>query len=255
MRFHQGPDADVVVVYAKSDPGAGSKGITALIVERGMDGFSCARKLDKLGMRGSNTGELIFEDVFVPDANQLGATNKGVKVLMEGLDLERLVLSAGPIGYALSQYKSTNLPPANTAHTHTHRIMQACMDITLPYVHQRKQFHTPIAHNQLIQAKLACMHTKLSAARAYTMAAARAVDEGTIETKDCAGAIMFASDRATECALDAIQCLGGNGYVNELPAGRLLRDAKLYEIGAGTTQIRQIVIGRAFNREYADQVI
>lgn len=133
--------------------------------------------------------------------------------------------------------------------------MQACMDITLPYVHQRKQFNTPIAHNQLIQAKLASMHTKLSAARAYTMAAARSVDEGTIETKDCAGAIMFASDRATECALDAIQCLGGNGYVNELPAGRLLRDAKLYEIGAGTTQIRQIVIGRAFNREYRDQVI
>ncbi|RPB10468.1 acyl-CoA dehydrogenase NM domain-like protein, partial [Morchella conica CCBAS932] len=232
MWITNGPDADVVVVYAKSDPDAGSKGITALIVERGMDGFSCARKLDKLGMRGSNTGELIFEDVFVPDANQLGATNKGVTVLMEGLDLERLVLSAGPIG-----------------------IMQACMDITLPYVHQRKQFNTPIAHNQLIQAKLASMHTKLSAARAYTMAAARSVDEGTIETKDCAGAIMFASDRATECALDAIQCLGGNGYVNELPAGRLLRDAKLYEIGAGTTQIRQIVIGRAFNREYRDQVI
>ncbi|KAH0604748.1 uncharacterized protein H6S33_006416 [Morchella sextelata] len=232
MWITNGPDADVVVVYAKSDPDAGSKGITALIVEKGMDGFSCARKLDKLGMRGSNTGELIFEDVFVPDANQLGPTNKGVKVLMEGLDLERLVLSAGPVG-----------------------IMQACLDITLPYVHQRKQFNTPIAHNQLIQAKLASMHTKLSASRAYTLAAARAVDEGTIETKDCAGAIMFASDRATECALDAIQCLGGNGYVNELPAGRLLRDAKLYEIGAGTTQIRQIVIGRAFNREYADQVI
>ncbi|KAI5843432.1 acyl-CoA dehydrogenase/oxidase [Morchella snyderi] len=233
MWITNGPDADVVIVYAKSDPGAGSKGITALIVEKGMDGFSCARKLDKLGMRGSNTGELIFEDVFVPAANQLGQTNKGVKVLMEGLDLERLVLSAGPVG-----------------------IMQACLDIALPYVHQRQQFNMPIAHNQLIQAKLADMHTKLSAARAYTLAAARAVDEGTgIDTKDCAGAIMFASDRATECALDAIQCLGGNGYVNELPAGRLLRDAKLYEIGAGTTQIRQLVIGRAFNREYAGQVI
>ncbi|KAG0128971.1 acyl-CoA dehydrogenase/oxidase [Tuber indicum] len=232
MWITNGPDADVVVVYAKTDPEKGSKGITALILEKGMEGYTCARKLDKLGMRGSNTGELIFDDVFVPHANQLGPTNKGVRVLMEGLDLERLVLSAGPLG-----------------------LMQAALDITLPYVHQRKQFGIPIAHNQLIQAKLADMHTKLSAARAYTFAAARRVDEGVIDTKDCAGAILFAADRATECALDAIQCMGGNGYVNEVPAGRLLRDAKLYEIGAGTTQIRHIVIGRAFNKEYADQVI
>ncbi|PUU74373.1 acyl-CoA dehydrogenase/oxidase [Tuber borchii] len=232
MWITNGPEADVVVVYAKTHPEKGSKGITAFILEKGMKGYTCARKLDKLGMRGSNTGELIFEDVFIPHANQLGATNKGVRVLMEGLDLERLVLSAGPLG-----------------------LMQAALDVTLPYVHQRKQFGIPIAHQQLIQAKLADMHIKLSAARAYTFATARRVDEGIIDTKDCAGAILFAADRATECALDAIQCMGGNGYVNELPAGRLLRDAKLYEIGAGTTQIRQIVIGRGFNKEYADQVI
>ncbi|KAL7270808.1 hypothetical protein RUND412_006471 [Rhizina undulata] len=232
MWITNGPDADVIVVYAKTDPTAGSKGITAFIVEKSMAGFSCTKKLDKLGMRGSNTGELVIENVFVPDANQLGGTNKGVTVLMEGLDLERLVLSAGPIG-----------------------IMQAALDITLPYVHQRKQFGTPIAHTQLIQAVLARMHVKTAASRAYTYAAAKAVDEGTIDTRDCAGAIMFAAENATECSLDAIQCLGGNGYINELPAGRLLRDAKLYEIGAGTTQVRQIVIGRAFNKEYKDQVI
>ncbi|RPB05250.1 acyl-CoA dehydrogenase NM domain-like protein [Choiromyces venosus 120613-1] len=235
MWITNGPDADVVVVYAKTDPDKGSKGITALIVEKGMKGYTCARKLNKLGMRGSNTGELIFDSVFIPHSNQLGATNQGVRILMGGLDLERLVLSAGPLG-----------------------LMQAALDITLPYVHQRKQFGIPIAHNQLIQAKLADMHVKLSAARAYTFAAAKRVDEDPeagIDTKDCAGAILFAADRATECALDAIQCLGGSGYVNEVAAGRLLRDAKLYEIGAGTTQIRQMVIGRAFNKEYADHVI
>ncbi|KAI5856300.1 acyl-CoA dehydrogenase/oxidase [Tricharina praecox] len=228
MWITNGPDADVVVVYAKSAPDAGSKGITATIVEKGMKGFSIAQKLDKLGMRGSNTGELVFEDVEIPAENQLGEENKGARVLMSGLDLERLVLSAGPIG-----------------------IMQKCLDVTLPYVHARKQFGIPIAHNQLIQAKLADMHVKLAAARAYTYAAARSVDEGTIDTRDCAGAIMFASDRAVECALDTIQCMGGNGYINEIPAGRLLRDSKLYTIGAGSTEVRQIVIGRSFNKEFA----
>ncbi|KAI5796357.1 acyl-CoA dehydrogenase/oxidase [Peziza echinospora] len=233
MWITNGPDADFVVVYAKTEPTKGSKGISVFVVEKPFKGFSCARKLDKLGMRGSNTGELVFDNVYIPAENQLGKLNEGVKVLMSGLDLERLVLSAGPLG-----------------------IMQACLDITLPYVHQRKQFGTPIAHNQLMQAKLADMYTKLAVSRAYTYSSARTVDEqATVDSRDCAGAIMYASERATECALDAIQCLGGNGYVNELPAGRLLRDAKLYEIGAGTTQIRQIVIGRAFNKEYADQVI
>lgn len=179
-------------------------------------------------MRGSNTGELVFEDVFVPDVNRLGGLNKGVKVLMEGLDLERLVLSAGPIG-----------------------IMQACLDVTLPYIHQRKQFGTPLAQFQLIQEKVANMHTKLAASRAYTMTSAARVDAGFIDTKDCAGSIMFAAERATECALDAIQCLGGNGYINELPVGRFLRDAKLYEIGAGTTEVRKIVIGRAYAKDFA----
>ncbi|KAJ6260672.1 hypothetical protein Dda_4899 [Drechslerella dactyloides] len=228
MWITNGPDADIIVVYAKTDPGAGSKGITAMIVERSFKGFSCARKLDKLGMRGSNTGELIFDNVFVPAENQLGETNTGTRVLMSGLDLERLVLSAGPIG-----------------------IMQAAMDLVLPYTHTRTQFGTPIAHFQLMQGKLADMHVKMSAARAYTYATARRVDEGTMDTRDCAGAILYAAERATECALDAVQCLGGNGYINELPAGRLLRDAKLYEIGAGTSEVRRMVIGRAFNKEYA----
>lgn len=233
MWITNGPDADFIVVYAKTEPDRASKGITAFVVEKGFKGFSCARKLDKLGMRGSNTGELIFENVYIPKDNQLGELNSGVRVLMSGLDLERLVLSAGPLG-----------------------IMQACLDISLPYMHQRKQFGTPIAYNQLMQAKISDMYTKLAASRAYTYASARTVDDdSTVDSRDCAGAIMFASERATECALDAIQCLGGNGYVNELPAGRLLRDAKLYEIGAGTTEIRKIVIGRAFNKEYADQVI
>ncbi|RMJ26239.1 Isovaleryl-CoA dehydrogenase [Aspergillus sp. HF37] len=235
MWITNGPDADYIVVYAKTEPEKGSKGITAFVVEKSFEGFSCARKLDKLGMRGSNTGELIFDNVFVPKENLLGEVNRGVKVLMEGLDLERLVLSAGPLG-----------------------IMQASLDLVLPYTHVRKQFGTPIAHNQLVQGKLADMYTKLSASRAYTYATARQIDnaaaspaEMTIRTHDCAGAILYAAERATECSLDAIQLMGGTGYVNEVPAGRLLRDAKLYEIGAGTSEIRRMVIGRAFNREYA----
>ncbi|PGH16291.1 hypothetical protein AJ79_01830 [Helicocarpus griseus UAMH5409] len=234
MWITNGPDADYIVVYAKTSPDQGSKGITAFVVEKTFKGFSCARKLDKLGMRGSNTGELIFEDVFVPKENILGEINRGVKVLMEGLDLERLVLSAGPLG-----------------------IMQAALDLVLPYTHTRKQFNTPIAHNQLIQGKLADMYTKLSASRAYTYTTARQIDDSAgsdntvIRTHDCAGAILYAAERATECALDAIQLMGGNGYINEIPAGRLLRDAKLYEIGAGTSEIRRMVIGRAFNKEYS----
>ncbi|GCB17444.1 isovaleryl-CoA dehydrogenase, mitochondrial [Aspergillus awamori] len=235
MWITNGPDADYIVVYAKTEPEKASKGITAFVVEKTFKGFSCARKLDKLGMRGSNTGELVFEDVFVPKENVLGEINRGVKVLMEGLDLERLVLSAGPLG-----------------------IMQAALDLVLPYTHVRKQFGMPIAHNQLIQGKLADMYTKLAASRAYTYATARQIDnsaaEGSgalIRTQDCAGAILYAAERATECALDAIQLMGGNGYINEIPAGRLLRDAKLYEIGAGTSEIRRMVIGRAFNREFA----
>ena len=230
MWITNGPDADYIVVYAKTDPSAKSRGITAFIVEKTFEGFSVARKLDKLGMRGSNTGELVFEDVFVPKENILGPVNKGVTVLMEGLDLERLVLSAGPLG-----------------------LMQASLDLVLPYTHTRKQFDTPIAHNQLIQGKLADMYTKLQASRTYTMATAKKVDEeGMIKTQDCAGAILYAAERATEVALDAIQLMGGNGYVNEIPAGRLLRDAKLYEIGAGTSEIRRMIIGRAFNKEYKD---
>lgn len=229
MWITNGPDADYVVVYAKTSPEKKSRGITAFIVERGMKGFSVARKLDKLGMRGSNTGELVFEGVFVPEENILGEIDAGVTVLMEGLDLERLVLSAGPIG-----------------------IMQACLDLVLPYTHARKQFGVPIAQNQLIQGKLADMYTKLQVSRAYTLDTARAVDEqGIIRTQDCAGAILYAAERATECGLDAIQLLGGMGYVNEMPAGRLMRDAKLYEIGAGTSEVRRMVIGRTFNKEYA----
>ena len=231
MWITNGPDADYVVVYAKTEPEKKSRGITAFIIEKGFKGFSCARKLDKLGMRGSNTGELVFEDVFVPEENLLGEVNKGVTVLMEGLDLERLVLSAGPLG-----------------------IMQACLDLVLPYTHTRKQFDIPIAHNQLVQGKLADMYTKLQAARAYTYATAKTVDEeGVIRTQDCAGSILYAAERATECGLDAVQLMGGNGYVNEIPAGRLLRDAKLYEIGAGTSEVRRMVIGRVFNKEYTDR--
>lgn len=202
MWITNGPDADFVVVYAKTVPDGGSKGITAFIVEKEFEGFSCARKLDKMGMRGSNTGELVFDGVFVPKENMLGPLNRGVKVLMEGLDLERLVLSAGPLG-----------------------IMQAVMDVALPFTHQRKQFGIPIAHNQLVQGKLADMYTKLQASRSYTYETARKVDEeGEIRTQDCAGAIMYAAERASECAADCVQLLGGMGYVEEMPASRLLRE-------------------------------
>lgn len=202
MWITNGPDADVIVVYAKTEPEKGSKGITAFILEKKFEGFSCARKLDKMGMRGSNTGELIFDGVFVPNENVLGKINGGVQVLMEGLDIERLVLSAGPLG-----------------------IMQAAMDVTLPFAHQRKQFGIPIAHNQLVQGKLADMYTKLQVSRAYTYDTARKIDElGQIRTQDCAGAILYAAERATECALDCIQLLGGMGYVEEMPASRLLRE-------------------------------
>ncbi|RBR26491.1 uncharacterized protein FIESC28_00677 [Fusarium coffeatum] len=229
MWITNGPDADFIVVYAKTEPEKSSKGITAFIVDTKTEGFSCARKLDKMGMRGSNTGELMFDGVFVPTENILGKVNGGVRVLMEGLDLERLVLSAGPLG-----------------------IMQAALDVALPFTHQRKQFGQPIAHNQFLQGKLADMYTKLQASRSYTYSTAKAVDEnGLIRTQDCAGAILYAAERATECTLDCIQLLGGMGYVEEMPASRLLRDAKLYEIGAGTSEIRRMVIGRAFNKEYA----
>jgi len=229
MWITNGPDADIIVVYAKTEPSKGSKGITAFLIEKHFEGFGCARKLDKMGMRGSNTGELVFDGVFVPEENVLGEVNRGVKVLMEGLDIERLVLSAGPLG-----------------------IMQAALDVALPFTHQRKQFGAPIAHNQLVQGKLADMYTKLQASKAYTYDTARTVDEtGQIRTQDCAGAIMYAAERATEVALDCIQLLGGMGYVEEMPASRLLRDAKLYEIGAGTTEVRKVVIGRAFNKEYS----
>jgi isovaleryl-CoA dehydrogenase len=202
MWITNGPDADFIVVYAKTEPEKASKGITAFIVEKHFEGFSCARKLDKMGMRGSNTGELVFDGVFVPEENVLGEINRGVKVLMEGLDLERLVLSAGPLG-----------------------IMQSALDVALPFTHQRKQFGIPIAHNQLVQGKLADMYTKLQASRAYTYDTARKVDEGEpIRTQDCAGSILYAAERATECALDCIQLLGGMGYVEEMPASRLLRE-------------------------------
>ncbi|KAF4124679.1 isovaleryl-CoA dehydrogenase [Geosmithia morbida] len=231
MWITNGPDAGLTVVYAKTRPDAGSKGITAFLVDTGAaQGFRCTRKLDKMGMRGSNTGELSFDGVFVPDGDVLGPVDGGVRVLMQGLDLERLVLSAGPLG-----------------------IMQAALDVALPFSHQRRQFGQPVAHNQLVQGRLADMYTRLKASKAYTYATARDVDErGRIATRDCAGAILYAAERATQSALDCIQLLGGMGYVEEMPASRLLRDAKLYEIGAGTSEIRRMVIGRAFNREYAD---
>jgi isovaleryl-CoA dehydrogenase len=202
MWITNGPDAHIIVVYAKTEPDKASKGITAFLVDTEAKGFSCARKLDKMGMRGSNTGELVFEDVFVPEENVLGKINGGVRVLMEGLDLERLVLSAGPLG-----------------------IMQAALDLALPFSHQRKQFGQPIAHNQSVQGKLADMYTKLQASKAYTYGTAKAVDEeGIIKTQDCAGAILYAAERATECTLDCIQLLGGMGYTEEMPASRLLRE-------------------------------
>ena len=223
-----GPDADVLVVYAKTDPDAGSRGITAFIIEKSFTGFSTAQKLDKLGMRGSNTGELIFQDCEVPEENVLGAINGGVAVLMSGLDYERVVLSGGPLG-----------------------IMQACMDAVVPYVHERKQFGRPIGEFQLMQGKLADMYTTLNASRAYVYAVARACDAGRTSRKDAAGAILFSAERATQMALDAIQALGGNGYINDFPTGRLLRDAKLYEIGAGTSEIRRMLIGRELFGESA----
>ena len=221
MWITNGPDADVLVVYARTDPDAGSRGITAFIVERGFAGFSTAQKLDKLGMRGSSTCELVFEGCEVPSENVLGAVNGGVRVLMSGLDYERAVLTGGPLG-----------------------IMAACLDVVLPYLHERRQFGQPIGTFQLMQAKLADLYANLSAARAYAYAVGRACDAGRCTRQDAAGTILFAADRATQAALDAIQILGGNGYINDYPAGRLLRDAKLYEIGAGTQEIRRLLIGR-----------
>src|SRR5689334_10553590 len=221
MWITNGPVADTLVVYAKTDPNAGPRGITAFIVEKGMKGFSTAQKLDKLGMRGSDTCELVFEDCEVPEENVLGEVGRGVNVLMSGLDYERVVLSAGPLG-----------------------IMQACMDAVLPYMHERKQFGQPIGTFQLVQGKVADMHTTMNAARAYVYAVAKACDRGETTREDAAGAILFASEKATQCALDAIQLLGGNGYINDYSTGRLLRDAKLYEIGAGTSEIRRMLIGR-----------
>jgi isovaleryl-CoA dehydrogenase len=259
MWITNGPDADVVVVYAKTDREAGSKGISAFIVETRnpntkeyVKGFSVAQKLDKLGMRGSNTGELVLDDVFVPASSLLGPLNGGAKVLMSGLDLERLVLSAGPLG-----------------------LMRAALDHALPYTHARKQFGEPVAHNQLMQGKLADMYVAYATASALTYSVAAAVDggqpshflepqalfpagapdgrAGPVRSQDCAAAILYAAEQATQVALDAIQCLGGTGYVNEVAVGRLLRDAKLYEIGAGTSEIRRLVIGRSFNRMYDEK--
>ena len=228
MWITNGPDADVLVVYAKTDPAAGARGITAFLIERGFAGFRCAQKLDKLGMRGSNTGELVFEDCEVPEENVLGGVGRGVNVLMSGLDYERAVLAAGPIG-----------------------IMQACMDVVVPYVHERKQFGQAIGEFQLMQGKLADMYVTLNATKAYVYAVAKACDRGETSRKDAAGAILYAAERATWMALEAIQVLGGNGYVNDYPTGRLLRDAKLYEIGAGTSEIRRMLIGRELFRETA----
>jgi isovaleryl-CoA dehydrogenase len=228
MWITNGPDADVLVVYAKTDPAAGSRGITAFLVERGMPGFSVAQKLDKLGMRGSNTGELVFQDCDIPEENVLGGVGAGVRVLMSGLDYERAVLAAGPLG-----------------------IMQACLDVVLPYVHERRQFGQAIGEFQLMQGKLADMYVTMNAARAYVYAVAKACDRGETSRKDAAGAILYAAERATWMALEAIQCLGGNGYINDYPTGRLLRDAKLYEIGAGTSEIRRMLIGRELFAETA----
>ena len=216
-----GPEAETLVVYAKTDPAAGARGITAFIVERGMKGFSTAQKLDKLGMRGSDTCELVFQDCEVPAENVLGEVGRGVNVLMSGLDYERAVLAAGPLG-----------------------IMQACLDVVMPYVHERKQFGEPIGSFQLVQGKLADMYVTTNACKAYVYAVAKACDRGETTREDAAGAILYAAEKATQCALDAIQLLGGNGYINEYPTGRLLRDAKLYEIGAGTSEIRRMLIGR-----------
>jgi isovaleryl-CoA dehydrogenase len=221
MWITNGPDADTMVIYAKTDPERHSRGITAFIVEREFQGFSVAQKLDKLGMRGSNTGELVFDNVEVPFENVLGEEGRGVEVLMSGLDYERAVLAGGPLG-----------------------LMAACMDVAVPYVHERKQFGQPIGEFQLVQAKLADMYANMNAARAYVYAVAQACDRGEVTRKDAAGCVLFSAEKATQSALDALQLLGGNGYINEYPTGRLLRDAKLYEIGAGTSEIRRWLIGR-----------
>ena len=228
MWITNGPDANTLVVYAKTDIAAGSKGITAFIIEREMEGFSSAQKLDKLGMRGSNTGELVFDHCKVPEANILGQEGEGVKVLMSGLDYERVVLAAGPLG-----------------------IMAAAMDIVVPYMHEREQFGKPIGTFQLMQGKLADMYTTMNACRSYVYAVARACDHGQVTRKDSAGCILYAAEKATQIALEAIQCLGGNGYINDYASGRLLRDAKLYEIGAGTSEIRRMLIGREIFSETA----
>ena len=221
MWITNGPDADVLVIYAKTEPKAGSKGISAFLIEKTFTGFSTGEKLDKLGMRGSNTSELIFEDCAVPEENMLGGLNTGVQLLMSGLDYERVVLSAGPLG-----------------------VMQACMDVVLPYVHERTQFGQPIGQFQLMQGKLADMYTTMNASRAYVYAVAAACDRGETTRKDAAGAILYAAEKCTWMALESIQALGANGYINDYPTGRLLRDAKLYEIGAGTSEIRRMLIGR-----------
>lgn len=221
MWITNGPDADTYVVYAKTDPNGGSKGITAFIIERNFEGFTQAQKLDKLGMRGSNTCELVFQNCIVPEENILGFEGGGVRVLMSGLDYERTVLSGGPVG-----------------------IMQACMDVVVPYVHERKQFNKSIGEFQLMQGKIADMYTSLSASRAYLYAVARACDQGLESRKDAAAVILYTAEQATQMALQAIQTLGGNGYINEYSTGRLLRDAKLYEIGAGTSEVRRMLIGR-----------
>ncbi len=221
MWITNGPTGDVIVVYAKTDPDKGSRGISAFIVEKGFKGFSTAQKLDKLGMRGSDTGELVFEDCEVPAENLMGSEGDGVRILMSGLDYERTVLSAGSLG-----------------------IMQACMDVVVPYIHDRKQFGKSIGEFQLVQGKIADMYTTMNACKAYVYAVAKACDRGETTRQDAAGCILYAAEKATQVALDAIQLLGGNGYINEYPTGRLLRDAKLYEIGAGTSEIRRMLIGR-----------
>ena len=226
MWITNGPQADVIIVYAKTDKNAGAKGVTTFIVEKNIKGFSTAQKLDKLGMRGSDTCELVFEDCIVPTENILGKVNEGVKILMSGLDYERLILAAGPVG-----------------------IMQACMDVILPYIRERKQFGKAIGEFEIMQGKLADLYTRLSASRSYLYAVARACDRGEMQREDAAGVILYTSENATQMALQAIQCLGGNGYINEYPTGRFLRDAKLYEIGAGTSEIRRMLIGRQlFNK-------
>ncbi|GER00280.1 isovaleryl-CoA dehydrogenase [Iodidimonas gelatinilytica] len=228
MWITNGPDADVLLVYAKTEPDAGSKGISAFLIEKDYAGFSTAQKLDKLGMRGSNTCELVFEDCKVPFEQLVGEENKGVKVLMSGLDYERVVLAGGPLG-----------------------IMRACLDVVVPYVHERKQFNQAIGEFQLMQGKIADMYTTFGACRAYVYAVAQACDRKETTRKDAAGCILYAAEKATQVALEAIQALGGNGYINEYPTGRLLRDAKLYEIGAGTSEIRRMLIGRELFNETA----